>query len=282
MQKAAILIVSGVISIIALIIISFDSKVQINNRENSENLQIVKKWVLPEVLDEISGIAFLDEERIAAVQDEDGVIFIYNLKESKIEEQIHFGESGDYEGIALAGSTAYVLRSDGNIFKVQNFLEESHQTQTIETQIIGKFNFEGICYDKRNNRLLIVAKEEAKEDYKPVFAYNLSTEELQKEPLYKIRFDDPIFNEIKSKKAEKVISPSEINVHPTTGDIYILEGVNPKVVILDSSGNSKQLHLLNKDQFNQAEGLTFGSKGELYISNEGKGGKANILKVELK
>ncbi|WP_409187209.1 SdiA-regulated domain-containing protein [Antarcticibacterium sp. 1MA-6-2] len=104
---------------------------------------------------------------------------------------------------------------------------------------------------------------------------------MEKEPAFKLLFDDPVFSEIKEKKIEKTILPSEINIHPTTGNIYILEGVSPKIVILDSEGKSKNLQLLSRNQFRQAEGLTFGSNGEIYISNEGKGGKANILQVKL-
>ncbi|UJH92622.1 hypothetical protein LZ575_09190 [Antarcticibacterium sp. 1MA-6-2] len=165
-QKAALLIVLGVISVIGFIYISFDRKEIVNSREDLENLEIVQEWNLPKILDEVSGIALLDKDRVAAVQDEDGIIFIYNLKDSKIEKQIEFGDEGDYEGIALAGSTAYVLRSDGNIFEVLNFNEENRQTREIETEIKGEYNFEGLCFDKKNNRLLIAAKEKAKGNYK--------------------------------------------------------------------------------------------------------------------
>ncbi len=33
-------------------------------------------------------------------------------------DEIPFGPSGDYEGIAINGTTAYVLRSDGVILKL--------------------------------------------------------------------------------------------------------------------------------------------------------------------
>lgn len=280
-QKAALLIVFGVISVIAFIYLSFDRKEKVFTKEILDNLEIVEKWNLPEILDEVSGIAMIDKNRIAAVQDEDGIIFIYNLKESRIEKQIEFSGGGDYEGIALVGSTAYVLRSDGNIFEVQNFLEKDLKTVEIESELKGKYNFEGLCYDSKNNRLLIAAKEKARDDHKPVFAYDLQERKLNTEPALRLSFNDPIFEGVKEKKKQKVISPSEINIHPSTGNIYILEGVEPKIVILDSKGNSKNLLQLSRKQFNQAEGLTFGPKGEVYISNEGKGGKANILQVKL-
>ena len=44
----------------------------------------------------------------------------------------------------------------------------------------------------------------------------------------------------------------------------------------------KKRYSLHEDDFEQAEGLTFSENGRLFISNEGKGGKANILEVIFK
>lgn len=280
-QKTALLIVLGVLSVIGFIYISFDEKEESILSSKSENMEIVREWKLPEILDEISGIAMIDEERIAAVQDENGIIFIYNLSSSEIEEQIEFGDDGDYEGIALSGTTAYVLRSDGNIFEVQNYRSQERSTIIHKNGFEGNYNFEGLFFDDNNNSLLLAVKEVGKEDDKPVYSYDPSTRELQEEPVFTINSSDPIFKDVRSKKTEKVILPSEINIHPSTGNIYLLDAVNPKIVILSGDGDSQNLYQLNKKQFSQAEGLTFGPGGELYISNEGKGGKANILQVKL-
>ena len=44
----------------------------------SGSIVITKKWDLPKILTEISGLAYLDEDRFACVQDEQGTVFIYN------------------------------------------------------------------------------------------------------------------------------------------------------------------------------------------------------------
>src|SRR5690606_17327761 len=99
---------------------------------------------------------------MAAVQDEDGIIFIYNLENESIEKKIEFAGSGDYEGIALVGYTAFVLRSDGTIYEVSDFMFGNGKTTVHETSVKGEFNFEGLSYDQENNQLLIAVKEEAK------------------------------------------------------------------------------------------------------------------------
>ena len=90
------------------------------NTDQKVNYRILQKWKLPDILEEVSAIAWIEKDRVACVQDEEGSIFIYNLKTSQLEEEIPFGKEGDYEGIATIKGDAYVLRSDGVIFKIRN------------------------------------------------------------------------------------------------------------------------------------------------------------------
>ena len=92
---------------------------------SSKDYTIKETWELPAVLDEISGIAWLSEGTIASIQDEDGIIFIYDLNKKKIIEEIEFAGPGDYEGIAIHNQDAYVLRSDGTIYIISNFRNEN-------------------------------------------------------------------------------------------------------------------------------------------------------------
>ncbi|HZH01113.1 MAG TPA: hypothetical protein VEY32_08525, partial [Flavisolibacter sp.] len=78
-----------------------------------------------------------------------------------------------------------------------------------------------------------------------------------------------------------VFNPSGMAIHPQTGDIYIVEGTHPKLLIMDRRGNIKTLHPLQSSSFQQPEGITFSPSGETYISNEGGKGKGNILLVNL-
>ena len=100
------------------------------------------------------------------------------------------------------------------------------------------------------------------------------------EPVYKINMDDEVFDGLKSKKKGAAISPSDIAIHPLSGDIYILEGSKPKLLIMDSSGTPRLVQELSGKAFSQPEGITFTPDGKLYISNEGKKGSGNILLME--
>lgn len=120
MRRNVLWIILGVLVIAGGLIFSFDSKEKFSNSEDY-SYSIVAKWELPDILEEVSGIEWIGDGKIACIQDEDGIIFIYNLYSHKIETEIKFADPGDYEGIAIDDKTAYVLRSDGSIFKIQQF-----------------------------------------------------------------------------------------------------------------------------------------------------------------
>jgi hypothetical protein len=61
----------------------------------------------------------------------------------------------------------------------------------------------------------------------------------------------------------------------------MLDGVIPKILILNDKWEAQKLLVLDPDTFQQPEGLSFNSNGEMFISNEGDLQSANILQVSL-
>ena len=106
-------------------------------------------------LEEISGITYIDSNKIACVQDEEGRIFIYDFTKREIVEKIKFAKSGDYEGITSVGEDFYIVRSDGDIFKYNTTFIETIQ---IKTPLTSSKDVEGICFDSETNSLLILCK----------------------------------------------------------------------------------------------------------------------------
>lgn len=277
MTRVFILITTGLFIIVYILYFA----IHLQRGPDGKPVPIVESWELPEILQEVSGIAYIGNGRMACVQDEDGIIFIYDLKKRQIEREIEFSGEGDYESITLAGNTAYVLRSDGKIYEVYDYLSTRPVIKTFYEHQESGNNFEGLEYDEKNNRLLLSIKEERGKEYRPVYSIDINTGKLAEEPVYKIALGDPVFSVIGKRNTQKNLRPSEITIHPQTGKIYILEGINPKVLILNEDGTPGKLHLLSRKQFRQAEGLTFGENGELYISNEGNGRPPNILQISL-
>lgn len=280
--KTIFSITAGLVLLIGFLFFAYTNKETSSIRPvPPNNITIEKSWELPSILEEISGIASFGNNKIAGVQDEKGSIFIYNLKTSKIEGQIDFAGSGDYEGIAIVGSTAFIARSDGTIFEVQNFQSEL-KVQEFDTFLTEEQDVEGLSLDQKNNRLLIAIKEKDpnSESFKGIYAFELNNMEMQEKPIFKINLRDTIFNQIDENKIGNTFKPSEIGINPSTGNILVLEATNPKLLILNNQGVPKKLHFLNKDKFPKPEGLTFDPAGNMYISNEGS--PATIHQVSIK
>ena len=246
-------------------------------------VKVLQRWELPAELVEISGIAFTGNDEVASVQDEEGKIFIYHLGSQKLTRQVPFAGPGDYEGIAVVGTTAWVIRADGVLYEVEGYTGAKPKTTKHLTGLTQQQDVEGLTYDKKNNRLLLAikGKEKGSADYKGIYAFNLPSKKMLKTPAYKIELSDPVFSNAGRKKKEDAIQPSDLVVHPSTGELYVLEGAKPKVLIMDGTGKPKHLYKMKSSDFPQPEGIDFNEAGELYISNEGGGGKGTILKVAL-
>ena len=254
-----------------------------NQEITDSGITVIKRWELPKQLNEISGISYIDDTRFACVQDELGTIFIYNIATTSLEKEISFGGLGDYEGLAVVGETVWVLRADGKLFEVSNINATKPTVTEYSTHLTIKQDAEGICYDKKNNRLLVAIKgaEFESEDYKGIYGFDLASKKMDQQPVFKIDLLNEIFEYNEDKKKKGTIHPSGIAIHPISSDMYITDGRNTKLLITDASGTIKKLYQLNVKEFAQPEGITFNSAGELFIANEGRSQSANILQVKI-
>ena len=256
-----------------------DNKDKAGSESLVSGVVVTQEWKIPEELSEISAIAYLDENRFVCLQDEEGTLYIFNTEQGTIDKKIPFGAAGDYEGITIRNKTVYVVNSSGVIFEIQDFMGQKPVVQTFRTPLTAKNDVEGIGWDEAGNRLLVTVKEDGVKDKKGIYVFDLATKTMDEQPGLQLNFNDRTFRE--AEKKGRGISPSSLEIHPGTRDIYILEGTHPKLLLLDQQGAPQRLLMLDKKDFPQPEGLTFDNKGNLYISNEGKKGKANIMKVRL-
>jgi uncharacterized protein YjiK len=295
-----------ILSIVYIISLIFSTVNQENNKGSNNyrsiqyNLSAPDKiYALSSSLREISGITELDGSTIACVQDEHGIVYIHDINNNKTVRKIIFSGEGDYEGITRVDNTLYIVRSDERLTEIKNFSSDNFKKEVYEVKIPGK-DIEGLCYDKKNNRLLIVPKEISQDkpenkDMRFIYGFDLTSKELIKGPVIKLdikaikRF--AVENNIKvpmkgknGKKKEPDIEMriSEISINPITGKLYTLSGSERLLSVFDLNGNIEFLEKLNKDLFTQAEGITFMQNGDMLISNEGKNAAATLLRFNLK
>ncbi|HEY0895038.1 MAG TPA: SdiA-regulated domain-containing protein, partial [Sphingobacteriaceae bacterium] len=136
--------------------------------------------VIPRELKEISGISFVNDSVVAAVQDETGVLYFYDIYKKAIVRQYPFAKSGDYEDVAVAGNTVYIVNSSGTIFRIDNFRGNPSPVIRYDTPLTEKNNIEGLAWDEKNNRLLLAAKDAglASPTDKEIYAFDLATGKL--------------------------------------------------------------------------------------------------------
>ncbi|HET8855028.1 MAG TPA: SdiA-regulated domain-containing protein [Salinimicrobium sp.] len=282
-NKTVFLISTGLLITVAVLYMFFPEGQKISGTSQSSDspVMIEQTWKLPDVLKEISAIDYLQGNRVAAVQDEKGSIYIYNLQTSRIENEIEFAPKGDFEGIAISGEDAYVLRADGTVFFIKDFLGQAKVSQ-IDTDFTAEQDTEGLMLDKKNNMLLISVKEKDPNSttYKGIYALDLNTGKLDPEPVYKINLNDPVFKNIKEKEEGEGFRPSEIAIDPETGEVLVLSANPPNLLILTSEGAVKKLIPLSENLFPQPEGLTLDQNGRIYISNEGSPATIHQIKIK--
>ncbi|MCM4157355.1 hypothetical protein [Gramella sp. AN32] len=282
MNKWAIGIIFTVI-LLALAIYGLYEMKDVDFDDFEKTYEIVNKWTLPNELEEISAIAWLGNNKIACVQDEDGIIYTYDLNSAKIIAQTEFYGEGDYEGMTLLNNEFYITESDGQLYRIATLDSATYKPEVIETDFDYTNDIEGLT-SLAPGKLLFSVKgknfADEEDNYKGLYEYDIQSRKLDSTPKIKITLTIEDFEKI-SGAPGKELSPSDIAVHPTTGNLYILDGEHPKLIIIDTSGKLLKYHLLDPEEFFLPEGICFTPNGRMFISNEGKGGDPNILEVKL-
>ena len=246
---------------------------------------------LDDKLEEISGLALIDDSTLAAIEDERGYIYLLDASSGKIRSRHKFGSGRDYEGIELVGTSLYVLESDGDLYVVKNWNSDEISTVKIETRLTSRFDTEGLAYDASRNLLLIACKEypgRRLSGFKSVYAWDLAVDTLRTRPVYAINYkakhrdDFPgrLSDHIPDRDKTKRFKPSGISIDPKTGNVFILSSVWKSIVVLEPSGKILHVVDLPGEQFEQPEGLAFDSRGNLYVANEGNGKRGTLLKFD--
>ena len=87
-------------------------------------------------------------------------------------------------------------------------------------------------------------------------------------------------NRMIRKTLAKAFAPSGIAIHPITKEVFLLSSPGKLLVVLDENGKIKDAQKLSPKYMKQPEGICFDRDGTLYITSEGDGGKARLLKYE--
>ncbi len=246
---------------------------------------------LPNSLQEISGITPTpDGKQIVAIQDENGILFFINKATGKVEKEIPWYKDGDYEDVLCLDQQIYVIKSKGTLYELNPTPADTFQMIKHKTHLKKEQDVEGLCYDEKNNRLLLTCKGylgegEEFQDKKGVYAFDLKTKQLSETPVFSIRLaqlkrflNDKKMTEqieelnkiLEDNEHKLTIAPSAIGIHPIHDHFYLLSSVGKVLVVIDRAGELVHIQKLKKSNHRQPEGIFFEADGTLFISNEGK------------
>jgi hypothetical protein len=269
-----------------------------------------KKYIVPESLHEISGICLLknNPDTMYAIEDETGRLFHFHLGDGRFP-AYKFGGHGDYEDVTILNDAEFVvLRSDGSLFVFPLGLIRGGDKKAVKVyeHILPKGEYEGVYFDPgdgekstsrvktaddgpsdkgpkglsddEGGRLIVLCKNCPDDDQRD----EVSAYVLQYDDKHVLRIKDHFFVQVPASRLHSIHSkvkfhPSCVARHPLTKDWYIVSSVNKVLIVFDGQWKVKGMYDLDPVLFKQPEGLAFDNKGNMYISNEGVQGNANVL-----
>ena len=250
--------------------------------------------ILPAVLREASGLTDVSSTEVAIVQDEQGVIFVYDLTLRRITKQVPFGPPGDYEGLTRVGDSMFVMSSDGTLITVSDWRGAARvERRSLE---LPTSDNEGLGYDPFGNRLLVAPKSrwqsgKQSKHLRAVFALDLASQKLDVAPAlvmdvnrlidYAEAHDRALPEKTKKGRSRVALRfmPASIAVHPKTRELFVISAIDRVLASFDRTGNVTGYAKLDPERYRQPEGMTFLADATLVIANEAAGAEPELIQV---
>lgn len=235
------------------------------------NLSDRVTYALPPILDEISGLTFVggNADVVYTIQDESGIVYVYDLKNRRMDHEIPFAGKGDFEDIANDGKQLYVLKSNGAVYSLP--IDKKHRANATKVYegLLPKGEYESLAYNSMLNELYVLCKS-CKVDQKKGQAtgYRL-TVNTDGTLTYRNEFIVDLSQATTvDEKQRRKFSPSAMTWRASTNEWYIISSVDKLMLITDADFNPKEVVRFSRKDYEQPEGLAFDGADNLYISSE--------------
>ncbi len=243
------------------------------------------RYVFPKDLVEISGLEYYTNGIIAGIEDEDGILYLYDTNSRQVVRKIKFDKHGDYESVAIVGNYAFVLSSKGDLYGFIIPDKKKADAKLFKTPFGSNNNLEGMCYYPGDSSLLIACKNDAgihtELKGRAVYRYSLANGTVDETPfiyisnkVYKAKLDSVGL----SKNDHYPFRPSGIAINPDNGYIYLISSVGKLLIVFDKNKNIVNMVPLPRSEFSQPEGICFSPDGDLFISSEGRSKEGYMIR----
>jgi uncharacterized protein YjiK len=260
-------------------------------------VNIKNSFKLDKQLNEISGLTFNDQQKLFAHNDEKGHIYQLDLQNGEIVKKFEVGDKTvkeDFEGIAFANNMFYLVTSNGDIYEFSEGKDgEEVKYEKHKTFLDADNDVEGLCYDAKNNSLLLACKGDPGKKHKgnrAIYEFRLQDKELKKDPRFLLPVKEIMKNyatDFSSKLGEfflikdDTFSPSGIEYNQAQSTFFILSFKGRMIVEISEAGTILNIYTLDPENHRQPEGITFTQDNLMIISDEAAGEKAMLTVYEL-
>lgn len=283
-NKKTVLFYSSIFST-AFFLLSCVNEVKESSKSNSPvgyDLSKPEKINMVQSLFEISGICFNkgDANQVYAIQDEDGDLFYFGLKDAK-PKSVKFADHGDYEDLTIVNNQVFVLKSNGELHQFPLSAVGNGEVKDVSKikDLLPKAEYEGMASIESTKMLYILTKDskaDSKEKASTVYSFHLNDKnELEPKTIFKVSHKEIA---VLSGDKNNRYRPSALVFDKKTNQWFVLSSVNKQLTITDANFKVKATYKLDGNLFNQPEGIAIDNQNNLYISNEGgKLSAGNIL-----
>lgn len=245
------------------------------------DLEKYQKIKLQHDMEEVSGLEWVGEDQLWAIEDESSIIYRLDPETGKILKRGKFAKNKDIEDLLVVDGVAWVLQSNGTLYEVNSPLTKNSETSEHHFPIKVKRDLEAIVASTTS---LYVFCKACKWDMGPeqasIFRFDLTSKSYDSLPFATLKREEiqPLLDGYSTKPLD--IQPSAAALHPIEKLFYILSSTGKWLLITDTDFKPMKVYTLNFKTFKQPEGITFDPKGNMYISNEAHDGEPNILKFD--
>ncbi|EPR68377.1 hypothetical protein ADICYQ_2573 [Cyclobacterium qasimii M12-11B] len=231
-------------------------------------------------MEEVSGLEWVGKAQLLAIEDESSVIYSLAPDTGKILAEQKFAKNNDIEDIAWVNDVAWVLQSDGTLYEVTSPLTKSAKTTKHDFPIEKKRDLEAMVVSEKGDYLYVFCKSckwDKGSEEASVFRFDLASKQYEPGPFTTLKRAEIQKYFTDKDKGPLEIKPAAVALHPMEKQFYVLSSTGKWLLITDLHFNPKAVYRLNPKIFKQPEGITFDPEGNMYISNEARGGEPNIL-----
>lgn len=236
--------------------------------------------VLQDRMEEVSGLEWVGDKLLLAIEDESSIIYSLSPETGEILDRQKFAKNADIEDIAWANDRAWVVQSNGTLYEVTSPFTEEAESEKYTFPIKKKRDFEALVVSEDGAYVYTFCKTcewDKKTKEASIYRFDLGAKAYEEVALKTLKASE-IRTILKFKeKTSLKMEPAAVALHPIENKYYILSSTGKWLLITDTAFNSKEIYELNAKIFKQPEGITFDPKGNMYVSNEARGGKPNLL-----